>query len=67
MSQSLKKNETNGEFRGAKKKTHSVAATQAKHNKDLDEANTYGQTKSSACERFERGISMSWQQCGKEG
>lgn len=34
MSQNLRKNETNVEFRGAKKKKHSVAATQAKHNKD---------------------------------
>lgn len=46
MSQSLRKNETNVEFRGTKKKKHSAAAIQPKHNKDLDEDDPYGQTKS---------------------
>lgn len=46
MSRSLRKNETDVEFRGAKKKKHSVAATQPKHNEDLDKDNPYGQTKS---------------------
>lgn len=46
MSQNLRKNETNVEFRGAKKKKHSMEATQEKPNKDLDEDNHYGQRKS---------------------
>lgn len=66
MSQSLRKNETNAELRGAKREKRSVAATQPKHNEDLVEGNHCGQTKSSACERFERGISVSWERCGKE-